>query len=182
MKAVRRATLPAVGLVALLIGIVLATAGPAVAKQLQEVLVVNGTDRPVPVAAQGTTKIAGTVGIDPAANMVVSKDGTAFTTYFQTRTTDQLGQIFLTGILDARGFDKVSVEIVQFPTTVGGLTVTVDEGKISGTTLSQFIDSFPLSTTALIHTYDVNGPDFSLILTGGPPNTAVGIQAWVYFH
>lgn len=182
MKAMHRAALPAVGLVALVGGIVLATAGPAVAKQIQEVLVVNGTDRPVPVTAQGTTVIAGTVGINPSANMVVAKDGTAFTTYFKTFTTDSLGQIFLTGIIDARGFDKASIEIIQFPGAVAGLTVNVDMGKISGSTLAQRIDSFPLSTAASIHTYDVNGPDFSVVLTGGPPNTAVAIQAWVYLH
>lgn len=122
--------------------------------------------------------------VNPASNPanVVSKDATSFTTYFRTFTTDNLGQIFLTGILDERGFDKVSLEIVQFPTTVPNMVVTVDIGKISGTTLSSFVDSFPLGTAATIHTYDANGPDFSLVLTGGPPNTAVGIQAWVYFH
>lgn len=174
MNNLKRLVLPSVSLVALLLGIVLATAGPAVAKQIQEVLVVNGPDRPVPVTVQGTATVTGAV---------TAKDGTAFTTYFQTRTTDNLGQIFLTGILDARGFDKVSVEIIEFPTTVSGMTVTVDEGKISGQTLSQFIDSFPLSTSsAVIHTYDVNGPDFSMVLSGGPANTPVGIQAWVYLH
>ena len=227
MKGIRRAVLPAVSLLALLVGILLATEGPAVAKQIQEVLVVNGTDRPVPVTAQGTTTVAGKVGIDasantvtvgndtihpvpvtaqgtttvagtvginpsanaisgtvsinPNGNLVIAKSGTAFTSFFQTDTTDGLGQIFLTGPMDARGYSKVSIEIVQFPTTVSGLSVNVAEGKISGATLAQVIDVFPLSSSAKIHSYEVMGPEFSLVLTGGPANAQVALQAWVYF-
>lgn len=227
MKSIRRFALPAVSLLAMLVGVLLATTGPAVAKQIQEVLVVNGTNRPVPVTAQGTTTVAGTVGIDssantvtvgngtnhpvpvsaqgtttvagtvginpaanaisgtvsinPNGNLVIAKNGTSFTTFFQTFTTDSLGQIFLTGPMDARGFSKVSIEIIQFPTAVPGLSVSVTEGKISGSTLAQFIDVFPLASAAKIRTYDVMGPEFSLVLTGGPPNTQVALQAWVYF-
>jgi hypothetical protein len=130
-----------------------------------------------------TQPVSGTVNVGnfPSTQAVVSKDATSFTTYFQTYTTDQFGQIFLTGPLAAAGFNKASLEIIQFPGNVSGLTVGVFEGKISGSTLAQVIDSFPLGA-ATVHSYDLNGPEISLVLTGGPPNTAVNIQAWVYLH
>jgi hypothetical protein len=103
-------------------------------------------------------------------------------TYFQTFKTDNLGQIFLTGILNVKNFNKVSVEIIQWPHTPVQMSVQVMMGKISGTTLSQLLEQFPLGTTARIHAYDVIGPDFSVVLTGAPPNTDVPIQAWVFLH
>lgn len=102
-------------------------------------------------------------------------------TYFQTYTTDRLGQIFLTGPLDATGFDQASLEIIQFPGRVPGLTVGVNGGKISGSTLAMTVDSFPLGGVT-VHSYDLDGPEISLVLTGGPANTPVNIQAWVYLH
>lgn len=103
-------------------------------------------------------------------------------TFFQTFKSDHLGQIFLTGILDVKHFNKVSVEIIQWPHTPVQMSVQVMMGKISGTTLSQLMEQFPLGTTAQIHAYDVIGPDFSVVLTGAPPNTDVPIQAWVFLH
>lgn len=103
-------------------------------------------------------------------------------TYFQTFKTDNLGQIFLTGILDVKHFNKVSVEIIQWPHTPVQMQVQCMMGKISGSTLAQYVDQFPLGTTARIHAFDVVGPDFSVVLTGAPPNTDVPIQAWVFLH
>jgi hypothetical protein len=103
-------------------------------------------------------------------------------TYFQTFKSDHLGQIFLTGILDVKHFNKVSVEIIQWPHTPVQMSVQVMMGKISGTTLSQVMEQFPLGTTAQIHAYDVIGPDFSVVLTGATPNTDVPIQAWIFLH
>jgi hypothetical protein len=103
-------------------------------------------------------------------------------TYFQTFKTDHLGQIFLTGILDVRHYNKVSVEIIQWPHTAVQMNVLCDMGKISGSTLAQTVAQFPLGTTAQIHAFDVIGPDFSVVLTGGPANTDVPIQAWVFLH
>ena len=63
------------------------------------------------------------------------------------------------------------------------MTVVCDIGKITGETLAQTVGQFPLGTTAQIHTFDVIGPEFSGVLTGGgPPSTAVPIQAWVFLH
>ncbi len=104
-------------------------------------------------------------------------------TYFKTFTTDKLGQIFLTGAQNLDGFSKVDLEIAQFPTKVAGISVQVSMGKITGTTLAQVVDSFPLPTGApTIKTHDVIGPELSVVLMGGPPNTAVDIQGWVYLH
>jgi hypothetical protein len=103
-------------------------------------------------------------------------------TYFQTFKTDNLGQIFLTGVLDVKNFNKVSVEIIQWPHTNVQMTVLCNMGKIAGTTLAQTLEQFPLGTTARIHAFDIVGPDFSIVLTGAPPNTEVPIQAWVFLH
>lgn len=89
----------------------------------------------------------------------------------------------MTGVHSLDGFSKVNIEIAQFPTTVPGVRAEVSMGKLTGTTVAQVVDSFPLPTRApTIRTHDVVGPEFSVLLVGGPPNTAVGIQGWVYLH
>ena len=103
-------------------------------------------------------------------------------TYFQTFKTDPLGQIFMTGILDVQTYNKVNVEIIQWPHAPVSMNVSCNMGKISGQTLAQTVGQFPLGTAASIHTFEVVGPDFSVVLTGGPPNTDVPIQAWVFLH
>ncbi len=64
----KAAALLVLGFFALMIG------GPtarSAADNSRDVRVINDATQPVPVAAQGTTAIAGSVGIDPAANGVV---------------------------------------------------------------------------------------------------------------
>lgn len=102
--------------------------------------------------------------------------------YFQTFKTDKLGQIFLTGIINVEGFSSINVEIIQWPHVGVTMSVTCDIGKISGQTLAQSVAQFPLGTTAQIHTFPVIGPEFSVVLTGGPANTDVPIQAWVFLR
>jgi hypothetical protein len=101
--------------------------------------------------------------------------------YFQTFTTDAHGQIQLTGILDIKDFQLVHLEIIQHPGSVPNLTCEVVMGKISGTTLAQSVGSFPLGP-ATIHTFKVVGPEMAVWVRGGPPNTAVQLQAWVFLH
>jgi hypothetical protein len=101
-------------------------------------------------------------------------------TYFQTFKTDDLGQIFLTGILNVETYSKVNLDIIQWPHVAVSMTVSCDMGKLSGATLAQTVGQFALGTATQIHTFDVVGPEFSVILTGGPPNTDVPIQAWVF--
>ena len=89
-------------------------------------------------------------------------------TYFQAFKTDKLGQIFMTGILNVEAFSKVNLEIIQWPHAPVNMTVLCDMGKISGSTLAQTVAQFPLGAAGHIHTFDVIGPKFSVVLTGGP--------------
>jgi len=103
-------------------------------------------------------------------------------TYFQTFKTDALGQIFMTGILNVEAYNKVNIEIIQWPHATVSMSVSCDMGKISGETLAQTVGQFALGTAGQIHSFNVIGPEFSVVLTGGPPNTDVPIQAWVFLH
>ncbi len=103
-------------------------------------------------------------------------------TFFQSFTTNAQGQISLTGIIDISAYQQINLEIIQFPGNVPNLTVDVMIGKISGSTLAQVISAFALSTSAVIHTFNVVGPELSVTLVGGPANTTVNIQAWVFLH
>ena len=103
-------------------------------------------------------------------------------TYFKTFTTDALGQIFLTGIVDVSAYSQVNVEIIQWPHAAVAMTVSCDMGKLSGSTLAQVVGQFPLGTAGVIHTFNVIGPEFSVVLTGGTPTTDVPIQAWLFLR
>lgn len=101
--------------------------------------------------------------------------------YFQSFTTDAHGQIQVTGILDIKDYQRAHLEIIQHPGSVPNLTADVVMGKISGTTLAQVVGSFPLGP-ATIRTYDVVGPEMGVWVRGGPPNTEVQLQAWLFLH
>jgi hypothetical protein len=88
--------------------------------------------------------------------------------YVQPFKTDHLGQIFMTGILEVRAFSQVDLEIVQRPRVAATMTAVCDTGKIRGQPLA-----FPLGTAGQIHTFGVIGPEFSVVLTGGPPDTDI---------
>jgi hypothetical protein len=103
-------------------------------------------------------------------------------TYYQSFTTDTLGQVFLTGPISTRGFSKISVMMTQWPPANLSLSTTYFIGKISGQTLAESLGTFPLANSDIIHTFDVIGPEFSVVLTGGPANATVPIQGWVYLH
>ena len=66
MRPLRNFVAPAVGVGALAVGVFVGSSGPAIADTVKEVLVVNSTSQPVPVALQGTA----VVKIDPAGNTV----------------------------------------------------------------------------------------------------------------
>ncbi len=104
------------------------------------------------------------------------------TTYFKTFTTDPLGQIFMTGIVNVAPYNSINLEIIQWPHAPVAMTVSCDIGKITGATLAETVASFPLGTAGMIHSFDVIGPEFSVVLTGGPPKTKVPIQAWLFLH
>lgn len=104
------------------------------------------------------------------------------TTYFESFETDAHGQIFMTGPIDISEHGKVNLQITQFPHAAVSMTVNCVMGKVSGTTLTQVLASFPLGTTGPIHSFEVIGPEFNVVLTGGPPNVAVPIQAWLFLN
>ncbi|MFI5353565.1 MAG: hypothetical protein ACHQZS_11440 [Candidatus Binatales bacterium] len=103
-------------------------------------------------------------------------------TYFKTFKTDPLGQISLTGILNVENYSKVNLEIIQWPHVAVSMTVSCFMGKNSGPTLAQTVGQFALGTAGQIYTFEVIGPEINVVLTGGPPNTDVPIQAWVFLH
>jgi len=103
-------------------------------------------------------------------------------TYFQTFTTDNVGNFSVTGILNIEEYNSINVEIVQWPQANLNMTANVYIGKNSGNTLAQLVAEFPLGVVYQIHTFPVIGPEFNLIVTGGPANTQVPIQAWVFLH
>jgi hypothetical protein len=103
-------------------------------------------------------------------------------TYSQSYKTDAQGQIFLTGILNVKLYNSIDVEIIQWPAAGIKMNVLCDIGKISGEPLAQTVAQFPLGTAAKIHTFNVIGPEFSVVLTDGPANTNVPIQARVFLH
>jgi hypothetical protein len=106
----------------------------------------------------------------------------SLTKYFSTFKTDSAGQIFLTGILNVEAYSQIDVEIIQWPHAAVTMTVMCDIGVLSGSTLAETAAQFPLGTAGQIHTFEVIGPEFSIVLTGGKPNTDVPIQAWVFLH
>ena len=104
-----------------------------------------------------------------------------------TYTTDSLGQIFLNvPALDVMTFEKVHFEILQWPQQAGlKMTVRCAIGKTRppGDTLAQWVAEFPLAELPpKIRSFDVVGPDFWVVLEGGPPNLTVPIQAWIFLH
>ncbi len=103
-------------------------------------------------------------------------------TYFETFKTDKFGNINLTGILDVQAFSRINVDVIQYPPTPVKMTVMCTIGKISGWTLGELVGQFPAGAAGKIHTYEVTGPELEVSLTGGPPNTDVPIQAWVFLH
>jgi hypothetical protein len=84
--------------------------------------------------------------------------------------------------LDVAKYDQVNLEIIQWPHVDVNMTVSCAMGKISDSTLAETVEQFALGTAGTIHTYNVTGPEFSVVLTGGSPNTDVPIQAWVFLR
>ena len=104
-----------------------------------------------------------------------------FKTYFQTFQVDLAGHIFLTGILNVETFSKVNLLIVQFAHASVNINAVCFMGKLSGETLAETVGEFSVGSVPHIHTFDVIGPEFSVLLSG-PPGTVVPVQAWVFLH
>jgi hypothetical protein len=135
-----------------------------------------------PVFAHVSEAITRVFVTNTNSNPVPVKHASSFKTYFDSYSFDSMGHIDLTGILSVRGFEKVSIMILEFPDTVP-ISAAVVMGKIKGATVASQIDSFtvPTGSPVPLKTYDVVGPDFSIVLFG-QANTSVNIQAWVYMQ
>jgi hypothetical protein len=101
---------------------------------------------------------------------------------FRTFTTDNLGQIDLTGNMNVEAYRKVNFMLF----TESGISMTVlcamgtYSGGGGGGTAALIVGQFALeSLQPQIHTFDVIGPEFRIELTGGPPNTDVPMQGWL---
>jgi hypothetical protein len=70
MNMLKKSILAGLGVVLLALTLALTNGAQALAEAVKDVVVVNTPSQPVPVVAQGTTAIKGTVGLDPAANTV----------------------------------------------------------------------------------------------------------------
>lgn len=77
------------------------------------------------------------------------------------------------GPIDVTGFRRVSIMIGS----TKAKSCKMSMGKISGPTLSCGFD-IPLNYE--IHTFEVVGPQMSILLKGGPPNSNEKVQLWVY--
>lgn len=77
------------------------------------------------------------------------------------------------GVIDLSEFRRMNVLIGS--TNASSFEVFI--GKISGTTLSQRY-SKPIDNQ--IHTFEVVGPQMTLWLNGGPPQSEEQVQLWVY--
>lgn len=76
-------------------------------------------------------------------------------------------------IINVRGFRKISVLIGSTSATSARVII----GKNAGLTLAQ---GFTFTLDQRIHTFDVIGPEFTIFLQGGAPNTTQQVQVWVY--
>lgn len=77
------------------------------------------------------------------------------------------------GPIDMSGFRRVSVMIGN----TKAKSCKIYMGKISGPTLAGKFD-VPLDHE--IHTFEVVGPQMTLWLTEGPPNSSEQVKLWVY--
>jgi hypothetical protein len=79
------------------------------------------------------------------------------------------------GILDIREFRRANIRVGSTRAT----SFQVSMGKISGATLSEvrLVVQPPNQRT---HTLEVVGPEMTLSLIGGPPNTQERVRLWVY--
>jgi len=79
----------------------------------------------------------------------------------------------ITGPIDVSNFRRVSVMIGN----TKAKSCNIYMGKISGPTLAGKFD-IPLNHE--VHTFEVVGPQMTLWLTEGPPNSNEQVKLWVY--
>ena len=133
MTRIRTFIAPAIGLGALVAGIVLGTSAPAIAGTIRDVLVVNTTAQPVPVAPQGTTTVAGNVSAQQSGSWTVGISGTPGVTVSNPIKIDPTGNTVTVGNLptDSQGRLK-TVRLGTLTQVSGPFTVLADSGAAIG--------------------------------------------------
>jgi len=101
--------------------------------------------------------------VDTPANIQYTQFGEA-----QVNLDPQTG-----GIINITEFRRVSVRIG----TTNASSFDLFMGKIAGTTLS-VRHTLPVDNN--IHTFNIVGPEMSLFLKGGQPQSTEQVQLWVY--
>lgn len=133
MRPLRNFVAPAVGLGALAVGIFVGSSGPAIADTVKEVLVVNSTSQPVPVALQGTAAIAGTVAAQQSGTWTVGISGTPGVLVTNPIKIDPTGNTVTVGNLptDSQGRLK-TVRLGTLTQVSGPFTVLATSGAAIG--------------------------------------------------
>jgi hypothetical protein len=133
-------------------------AGHALARDIQAVLVTNTPSDPVPVAVQGTANIAGTIGVDPARNVVRVASSAADP--LLVRDADDAQQPFQRG----------AFVIVAAGASNGSQRITVPPGKRLVLEYVSFLGLAELGQTLFAHleTHRSGSQELSALLTLSP--------------
>jgi hypothetical protein len=162
MRTIGTRLFPAVGLAALVAALTLAGPPPGNAvPPAHEVLVVNTPAQPVPTSAQGTTAVAGIVGIDPSNNtvqlnstaplLVRDVDNPASQPFQKTTSTVQSG---------------TNVSTLTLATVPAGKRLVIEFISASGQVpLGQHVESWGVLTVAP----PTGGAQHELLVTAQPP-------------
>jgi len=154
MRLLRNFVAPAVGLGALVVGVVLGTSGPAIADSAREVLVVNSTTQPVPVAPQGTTTVAGTVSAEQSGAWTVAISGTPAVAVTNAVKIDPAGNTVNVGNLptDPQGRLK-TVRLGTLTQVSGPVTILA----ISGAAIGPKVDTTSCHSVLALVSIDTSG-------------------------
>jgi hypothetical protein len=93
----------------------------------------------------------------------------------------QFGEAFVNldptvgGVIDVSGYRWVSIRIGSTKATSCEMAM----GKISNQTLAQ---AYNVPLDGKIHTFEINGPQMTLVLKGGQPNSTENVKMWVYLR
>ena len=145
---------PAVGLGALVAGIVLGTSAPAIASTIRDVLVVNTTAQPVPVAPQGTTSVAGTVSAQQSGSWTVGISGTPGVVVTNPVTLNPIGGSLNVGNLPTDSDGRLKTVRLGTLTQVSGPFTIL---AISGAAIGPKVDTTSCHSVLMLVSIDTSG-------------------------
>ncbi len=145
---------PAVGLGALVAGIVLGTSAPAMTQAIKDVLVVNTTAQPVPVAAQGTTSVAGTVSAQQSGSWTDGISGTPGVVVTNPVTLNPIGDSLNVGNLPTDSDGRLKTVRLGTLTQVSGPFTIL---AISGAAIGPKVDTTSCHSVLMLVSIDTSG-------------------------